>query len=136
MTLQGIDICQDCGDQFPPSGEALALFVALVAAIPLAALGIGLALSRLPSRWTRPWIGQAIYTALIAQGGCLAAGILSIVIFAGTFVGDFNVLGVLLVTSPLLLHTALNVAGIVAWRRVAEAFPARVERARSIDTVQ
>lgn len=136
MAFQGIDICADCGDQFPPSGEAVALSIALVAAIPLAVLGIVLALSRRPSRWGHPWMGRAIYAALIAQGGCLAASLVSIVIFAGSFGTDVNVLGALLVTSPLLLHTALNIAGVVAWRKVAEALPGRVERTRSIDTVQ
>ena len=118
MNVQGIDLCADCGDQFPPSGEALALFVAFIVAIPLAALGIGLAHSGWPSRWTRPWIAGLVQAALIAQGGCFAASLLLMVILLTTEV-DLLVGAVL--ASPVLLHTALNIAGIVAWRRVTES---------------
>ena len=122
MTSQGMDICDHCGNQYMSNGEGLALLVAFVAAVPLAVLGIGLALSNLPARWTHPWTARAIHAALVAQGGCLFAGLLLLVIAGGMLAEDFDVTGALL-ASPLVLHVALNVAGLVGWRKVAEALP-------------
>jgi hypothetical protein len=121
MTFQGtsLEICEDCG-QFGPSGEGLALVAALIGAIPLAALGTGLALSDLPARWTRPWVERVVRAALIAQGGCLGVSVLMIALAVGMLASEFDRGGALF-APVMLLHTAVNVAGIVAWRRVAEA---------------
>ena len=121
-----IDLCHDCDGQFSPTGESTALGVAFFAAIPLAAAGIALACSRFPSRWTRSWIARAIHVALIAQGGCLAASLLVVLMVGGMLVEDFDLITALL-ASPLVLHSALNVGGIVAWRKVAETLPARAD---------
>ena len=106
-----MQLCEDGGDQFVSTGVGLALFVVLVGAVPLAALGIGLSFSRLLSRWRAPWIRRAIRGAVVAQGGCLAASVFFAVIRGGMLVEGRGVTATLL-GIPVLLHPALNIAGI------------------------
>ena len=100
------------------------LGIAVVAALPLAGLGIALALSRFPARWTRPGMDGAVRVALIAQAGCLAVSLFIIALVVAMLVEEFGPVASV-VALPTLLHPALNVAGIVAWRTVAEALPLR-----------
>ena len=124
MTQDGsLDLCEDCGGGISGYGEGLALLTVFVGSVPLAALAVLCALSSFPSRWTRPWIARAVHAALLAQYGGLLSSLVAVAFAAGMLAEDFDVVATLL-ASPLLLHTALNVAGIVAWRRIGEALPA------------
>ena len=110
----GMDLLIVCG---PPSGEGAAIVMLFLLGPPLAVLGLTAAGTKvIPPRGP---IASLTYGALVLQHAATIAGTpIVLALLADVFVFPQTGVETLLFVAPLLLHVALNAAGLVAWRHV------------------
>jgi hypothetical protein len=113
--LDLVHVCWTCDVAV---AEALVFSAILLGGVPVALLGVALALftSRLPARLARGWAG-VFHAATVFQLSSLAAGIVLALVFVLVDSGAFT-RNAPLAAALLAGHAGLNAVGVASWRRL------------------